>query len=250
VHLQKPVTHCAPNRLTRRQLQQFRFVTDLSWKAVDVDEFHRAHAAGELGIRSWRGCWTRTRSLEPVPHGLRLACPKLVHDRIRGTIMLADMTPDDHLALDRKQADCRNLESRTPGTNSRRSSHQWALGFLRFKWTSNMRGTTPEWMSTMVTMERKKPRQRRSFTPEFKAEIVELCRSGERSIGQVARDFDLTETNVRNWVKQAEIDQGERPGLTTEEREELTKLRRENRSLREDVEILKRATAFFTEETR
>jgi transposase len=102
----------------------------------------------------------------------------------------------------------------------------------------------------METMERKKPRPRRSFTPEFKAEIVELCQRGERSIGQVARDFDLTETNVRTWVKQAEIDQGERPGLTTEERDELAKLRRENRSLREDVEILKRATAFFAKETR
>jgi transposase len=102
----------------------------------------------------------------------------------------------------------------------------------------------------METMERKKPRPRRSFTPEFKAEIVELCRHGDRSIGLVARDFDLTETNVRNWVKQAEIDQGERPGLTTEEKEELTRLRRENRSLKEDVEILKRATVFFAKETR
>ena len=102
----------------------------------------------------------------------------------------------------------------------------------------------------METMERKKPRPRRSFTPEFKAEIVELCRRGHRSIGQVARDFDLTETNVRSWVKQAEIDQGERPGLTTEEKEELTRLRREHRSLKEDVEILKRATVFFAKETR
>jgi transposase len=105
-------------------------------------------------------------------------------------------------------------------------------------------------MSKMETMERKKQRTRRSFTPEFKAEIVELCQRGDRSIGQVARDFDLTETNVRSWVKQAEIDEGERPGLTTEERVELTKLRRENRSLREDVEVLKRATAFFAKETR
>jgi transposase len=103
----------------------------------------------------------------------------------------------------------------------------------------------------METMEKKgKPRPRRSFPPEFKAEIVELCRRGDRSIGQVARDFDLTETNVRTWVKQAEIDQGERPGLTTEEKEELTRLRRENRSLKEDVEILKRATVFFAKETR
>ena len=102
----------------------------------------------------------------------------------------------------------------------------------------------------METMERKKPRPRRSFTPEFKAEIVELCQRGDRSIGQVARDFDLGETAVRAWVHQAETDAGDRPGLTTEEKEELTRLRRENRSLREDVEILKRATVFFAKETR
>ena len=102
----------------------------------------------------------------------------------------------------------------------------------------------------METMERKKPRPRRSFTPEFKAEIVELCRRGDRSIGQVAKDFDLGETAVRAWAHQAETDAGERPGLTTEERAELTKLRRENRSLKEDVEILKRATVFFAKETR
>ena len=102
----------------------------------------------------------------------------------------------------------------------------------------------------METMERKQPRARRSFTPEFKAEIIELCRRGDRSVGQVAKDFDLTESNVRTWVNQAETDRGERPGLTTEERAELTRLRRENRSLREDVEILKRATAFFVKETR
>ena len=97
----------------------------------------------------------------------------------------------------------------------------------------------------METMERKKPRPRRSFTPEFKAEIVELCRRGDRSIGQVARDFDLTETNVRTWVKQAEIDQGERPGLTTEEKEELTRLRRENRPLEIDDEIAQACNSFL-----
>jgi transposase len=57
-------------------------------------------------------------------------------------------------------------------------------------------------MSIMETMERKKARARRSFTPEFKAGIVELCQHGERSVGQVARDFDLTETAVREWVRQ------------------------------------------------
>ena len=104
----------------------------------------------------------------------------------------------------------------------------------------------------MESMGKKKPRPRRSFTPEFKAEIVELCQRGDRSIGQVARDFDLTETAVREWVKQAERDSGARAddGLTTAERDELNQLRRDNRRLKEDVEILKRATAFFAKETR
>jgi transposase len=102
----------------------------------------------------------------------------------------------------------------------------------------------------MDTMERKKPRPRRSFTPEFKADIVERCRVGDRTIGQVARDFDLTETAVREWVRQAETDAGERPGLTTEERQELSRLRRENKRLQADVDLLKRATAFFAKETR
>ncbi len=102
----------------------------------------------------------------------------------------------------------------------------------------------------METVAKKKPRRRRSFTPEFKAEIVEACSRGDRSIGQVARDFDLTETAVREWVRQADVDAGRWDGLTTTEREELSQLRRENRRLREDVEILKRATAFFAKETR
>ena len=103
----------------------------------------------------------------------------------------------------------------------------------------------------MESMGQKKPRPRRSFTDEFKAEIVELCQRGDRSVGQVARDFDLTETAVREWVKQAEREAGSRDdGLTSVERDELAQLRRENRRLREDVEILKRATAFFAKETR
>jgi transposase len=105
-------------------------------------------------------------------------------------------------------------------------------------------------MPIMETVERKKPRPRRSFTSEFKADIVERCRRGDRTIGQVARDFDLTETAVREWVRQAEVDAGERPGLSSAERDELAELRRENRRLREDVEVLKRATAFFAKETR
>jgi transposase len=107
-------------------------------------------------------------------------------------------------------------------------------------------------MSIMETMERKQPRARRSFTPKFKAEVVELCQRGDRSIGQVARDFDLTEIAVREWVRQAERDAGTPGdgGLTSAERQELSALRRENRRLRQDVEILKRATAFFVQEPR
>ena len=103
----------------------------------------------------------------------------------------------------------------------------------------------------MESVGKRPRRQRRAFTPEFKAEIVELCQRGDRSVGQVARDFDLTETAVREWVRQAGRDAGTRDddGLTSDERRELSELRRENQRLREDVEILKRATAFFAKET-
>jgi transposase len=80
----------------------------------------------------------------------------------------------------------------------------------------------------------KKPRPRRSFTPVFKAEIVGLCQRGERSVGQIARDIDLTETAVREWLRQSQRDAGTRSdGLTTSEKDELAALRRENRRLRE-----------------
>jgi transposase len=106
-------------------------------------------------------------------------------------------------------------------------------------------------MFIMEPVGKKRRRPRRVFTPEFKAEIVELCQRGDRSVVQVARDFDLTETAVRAWVKQAELDAGTRTdGMTSGEREELAALRAENRRLREDNEILKRATVFFARETR
>ncbi len=80
-------------------------------------------------------------------------------------------------------------------------------------------------------------RSRRSFTKEYKAEVVALCRNSGKSMAEVARDLDLTESSVRRWVSQAEIDAGRREGLTTGERAELTRLRRENRVLREEREI-------------
>ena len=86
-------------------------------------------------------------------------------------------------------------------------------------------------------------RQRRSFTPEFKAEVIALVRRGERSLPAICRELDLSETAVRRWVGQAAVDAGERDGLTTEEREELRRLRRENKVLREERDILPRYVA-------
>ena len=70
-----------------------------------------------------------------------------------------------------------------------------------------------------------KERRRRAFSNEYKAEVVALCRDGSRSIGQVARDLDLTESAVWRWVAQADIDEGRREGLTSSEREEDPRLR-------------------------
>ena len=102
----------------------------------------------------------------------------------------------------------------------------------------------------METMGRKEARRRRSFSKAFKAEVVELVRTSGKSVPEVCRDLDLTETAVRAWVRQAEIDDGQREGLITSEREELAQLRKENRVLREERDILKRDTAFFARETR
>lgn len=93
-------------------------------------------------------------------------------------------------------------------------------------------------------------RPRRSFPDEYKAEVIDLCRSSARSIAAVARDLDLSETAVRRWVNQAEVDAGRRDGLSTAEREELARLRKEVRVLREERDILRRATVFFARETR
>ena len=95
-------------------------------------------------------------------------------------------------------------------------------------------------------------RKRRKFTPEFKAETVKLIRESNRSVGGICKELDLTETAVRRWLKQAEIDEGKGPSgaLTTDELEELRRLRREVRELRQEREILKKATAFFAKESQ
>ncbi len=95
-------------------------------------------------------------------------------------------------------------------------------------------------------------RTRRSFTKEYKAEVVTLIRTGGKSVGAVCRDLGLTETAVRRWVSQAETDSGGGPAgaLTTVEREELSALRKRVKTLEMEREILKKATAFFAKESK
>ncbi len=93
------------------------------------------------------------------------------------------------------------------------------------------------------------PNPRARYPEEFKAEAVQLARSyPEKSIRQLSRELGISDQTLHNWVKQAEIDRGEREGLSTEEHQELRNLRREVRILREEREILKKAAAFFAKE--
>ena len=93
------------------------------------------------------------------------------------------------------------------------------------------------------------PRSHPRYAPEYRQRIIELARAG-RSVSELARQFEPTAESIRVWIKQAELDEGLRSdGLTTEERQELNQLRRENRVLREEREILKKAAAWFAQET-
>ena len=94
-----------------------------------------------------------------------------------------------------------------------------------------------------------KKTKRRRFTTEFKAEAVRLVRESSKPIAEIARDIDVGETSLHNWVAQAKTDCGEgRPGqLTTEELEELRQLRKEVRELRMERDFLKKTAAYFAE---
>lgn len=94
------------------------------------------------------------------------------------------------------------------------------------------------------------PKSRPPYAPEFRQQILELVRSG-RTPEELAEEFEPTAQTIRNWVAQDDRDAGRRhDGLTTQEREELRKLRRENRRLREEREILKKAAAWFAQESK
>jgi transposase len=101
----------------------------------------------------------------------------------------------------------------------------------------------------MSSMERQK---RRKFTPEFKAEAIRLVRQTGKPVAQVARDLGMWRSVLDKWVKQARVDDGRgAPGeLTTDEKQELTRLRKENRELRMERELLKKWAAFFAKESQ
>ncbi len=84
------------------------------------------------------------------------------------------------------------------------------------------------------------PRTKPPYPPEFREEAVRLVRASDEPLSRIARELGVSTETLRTWVKQTEIDAGEREGLTTEEREELRRLRKENRLLREEREILKK----------
>ena len=89
------------------------------------------------------------------------------------------------------------------------------------------------------------------YSPEFRREAVQLVRRHrDKSIPDLAAELGVSPQSLRNWVRQDDIDQGRSDGLTTEEKEELSRLRRENRRLREEREILKKAAAFFAKENQ
>jgi transposase len=86
------------------------------------------------------------------------------------------------------------------------------------------------------------------YSPEFRREAVRLLKSSGRSVPQLAREFGVSQQSLRNWERQAQADSGETADLSSDERAELRRLRRENRVLPEEREILKKAAAFFANE--
>jgi transposase len=89
---------------------------------------------------------------------------------------------------------------------------------------------------------------RPSYSPEFRSEAVRLVRTSGKSVTAIARELSISRQSLMNWIEQIDINEGKHNGLTTDEREELRRLRRENKTLQMEREILKKAAAFFASE--
>ena len=92
------------------------------------------------------------------------------------------------------------------------------------------------------------PRTRPPYPPEFREQAIRLVKEAGKTMTEVARDLGVSVESLRHWIRQQEIDEGSREGLTTDEKKELVRLRREVRVLREEREILRKAAAFFAKE--
>ena len=106
-------------------------------------------------------------------------------------------------------------------------------------------------MATRKTKKRKQRRPRRKFTPQFRGDVVRLCQSGDESVSAICERLDLTESAVRGWLRKAEehgVGSSEGNALTATEKQELQQLRRENKQLKVEREILKKAATFFAKE--
>jgi transposase len=93
------------------------------------------------------------------------------------------------------------------------------------------------------------PRTRPPFPPEFRREAVKLMRDSDKPLPQLSKDLGVSEQTLRNWRRQTRVDRGELEGVTSEQLEELRRLRRENRTLQMEREVLRKAAVFFARES-